>query len=357
MKTLEELLQLFPNNQTILDAAIKLEDHIATGERFLVSVSGGSDSDIVADMVERIGYAPGQAVYVFFDTGLEYEATKRHLVFLEEKYGIQIHRHRAKKAIPTCARELGVPFHSKRVSMYIKRLQRHGFQWEDEPLDVLKERYPNCLAALKWWCNGWGEGSGFNIARDAGMKEFLLRNPPPTVSDECCTYAKKNAAYELEGVFDVSLSIVGVRRAENGIRSKAYTSCYTAGGRHAAQFRPIFYFTDKDKQEYEEFCGVVHSDCYSVYGLKRTGCACCPFSSNFEHELEVVQQHEPKLYQAANAIFGAAYDYTRAYRAFKEPFKREKRRGGQIDLFDRWDDPAESCCHIVHFHTCGTSKS
>lgn len=335
---MDQLLQLFPNNQTILDAAIKMEDHISTGERFLVSVSGGSDSDIMVDMVERIGYEPGQAVYVNFDTGLEFEATKRHLVFLEEKYGITIHRHRAKKAIPSCVRELGVPFHSKRTSMYIKRLQRHGFQWEDKPLEVLKGQCPNCLAALKWWCNDWGEGSSFNIDRDAGLKEFLMRNPPPPISDECCMYAKKNVAYELEKAFDVDLSMVGVRRAEGGIRAKAYTSCYTPRGRHAAQFRPIFYFTDNDKREYEAFCGVVHSDCYAVYGFTRTGCACCPFGSNFENELETIRQYEPKLYRAVNNIFGASYEYTRAYRAFKEPFKREKRRGGQIDLFDRWDE-------------------
>ena len=116
MKTMEELLRLFPNNQTILDAVLKTEDHITSGKKIMVSVSGGSDSDIVLDMFERIGYEPGQVVYVWFDTGLEYEATKRHLVFLEEKYGITIERHRAKKAIPTSVREYGVPFLSKEVS-------------------------------------------------------------------------------------------------------------------------------------------------------------------------------------------------------------------------------------------------
>lgn len=119
----------------------------------------------------------------------------------------------------------------------------------------------------------------------------------------------------------------------------AYKSCYTpASNSRIAQFRPIFYWSDADKKEYEEFCGIVHSDCYTVYGFKRTGCACCPFGSDFEHELEVIKQYEPKLYQAANAIFGESYEYTRKYRKFKESFKREKRRHGQIDLFDRWDE-------------------
>ena len=276
-------------------------------------------------MFERIGYTPGQVVYVWFDTGLEYEATKKHLSFLEEKYGITIHRHKAKKAIPTSCREYGVPFISKRISMYIHRLQKHGFQWEDETLDELLQKYSNCKAALRWWCNDWGKGSSFNISVNAGLKEFLMLNPPPLISDECCQYAKKNVGIELESVFEADLSVVGVRRAEGGIRATKYPSCYTPAGKHAAQFRPIFYFTDEDKREYEEFCGIKHSDCYEIYGLKRTGCACCPFGSGFENELNVVARHEPKLHIAANAIFGSSYDYTRKYREFKEEFKKNKR--------------------------------
>ena len=49
-----ELLELFPNNPVILEAVIKTEDHINTvarnGGKIMVSISGGSDSDI---MLER----------------------------------------------------------------------------------------------------------------------------------------------------------------------------------------------------------------------------------------------------------------------------------------------------------------
>ena len=339
MKTIAELLRRFPNNQTILDSVIKTEDHIRSGVKIMVSISGGSDSDIVLDLFELIGYEPGQVVYVWFDTGLEYEATKRHLVFLEEKYGIQIQRHKAKMPIPLSVKKYGVPFISKLDSMYFQRLQSHGFQWEDRPFEELLKQYPNAKAALQWWCDMWSKPKGsFSIARLSGMKEFVMRNHPPKISDKCCTYAKKNVAYELESAIQAELSVIGVRQAEGGARATCYKSCYTPAGDRIAQFRPIFYWTDEDKREYEKFCGIVHSDCYTVYGFKRTGCACCPFGSNFEHELEVAKQYEPKLYRAANAIFGESYEYTRKYRKFKESFKREKRRHGQIDLFDRWDE-------------------
>lgn len=66
-KTMAELLALFPNNSTILDAAIKTEDHInrqaQQGGKIMVSISGGSDSDIMLDLFERIGYPDGLIYY------------------------------------------------------------------------------------------------------------------------------------------------------------------------------------------------------------------------------------------------------------------------------------------------------
>ena len=61
--------------------------------------------------------------YVYFDTGLEFEATKRHLNYLEERYGVTIHRVRAEKPIPVCCKIYGQPFISKQVSEWIERLQ------------------------------------------------------------------------------------------------------------------------------------------------------------------------------------------------------------------------------------------
>lgn len=171
------------------------------------------------------------------------------------------------------------------------------------------------------------------------MKDFLMAERPPRISDQCCEKAKKNQAKRAIRENKATLNCVGVRKSENGVRSFVLHSCFTeAKNGTIAQFRPIFYFSDTDKQEYKEFCGVKYSDCYEVWGLKRTGCACCPFGSKFEDELEAVKQYEPKLYAAACKIFGPSYEYTRKHRMFKESYKREKRRGGQIDLFD---DPYE----------------
>ena len=100
--------------------------------------------------------------YVWFDTGLEYQATKDHLKYLEEKYGIKIKPYKAIKPIPLSCKKYGQPFLSKQVSEYIKRLQGHNFKWEDKSFEELYQEYPKCKAALLWWCNK-KECNSFNL--------------------------------------------------------------------------------------------------------------------------------------------------------------------------------------------------
>ena len=121
----------------------------------VVSISGGSDSDVMLDMIQALepekNYTDATLHYVWFNTGLEYTATKEHLSYLEEKYGITIERIRAKTPVPLGCKEYGQPFISKRVSQYIGRLQSNGFNfkmWGNESFDFLLRMYPNCTAAL-----------------------------------------------------------------------------------------------------------------------------------------------------------------------------------------------------------------
>ena len=112
------------------------------------------------------------------------------------------------------------------------------------------------------------------------------------------------------------LSIYGVRKTEGGARASAYKNCFTAFTDECDEYRPIFWYKNETKRLYEEHYGVKHSRCYSEYGLKRTGCAGCPFGRDFEDELSIMDRYEPKFYKAALAIFGASYEYTRQYREF-----------------------------------------
>lgn len=113
------------------------------------------------------------------------------------------------------------------------------------------------------------------------------------------------------------LNIFGVRKAEGGTRSTAYKSCFNENDSGCDSYRPLFWYKDSDKRDYENAYDVKHSACYREYGLKRTGCAGCPFGRAFEQELEIISKYEPKLYQAVNYIFKDSYEYTKMYWEFR----------------------------------------
>lgn len=317
-----DLLDEAPANLTIQDALGKCLQQVRNHEKILVSVSGGSDSDVMMDLFLRCG-GRDKVTFVFHNTGLEYEATKRQLRFLEEKYGVKIEESKPIKPIPTCVREHGVPFWSKHVAEMMERLQRHGFQWEDEPFEDLYKKYPHCKSALKWWCNEKKMNNGtlgrLNIDSVRGLKEFIIAHPPQfKISAKCCHYAKKEPAkkYAEAGGFDMDCH--GVRKAEGGLRAVGYSTCFSASLAGADSYRPLFWFSDADKAEYDAHYGVEHSDCYKVWGMKRTGCAGCPFGKEFEQELALAEKYEPKFHRAMLKVFGVSYDYTRQFLEFRK---------------------------------------
>lgn len=327
------------NNLAIVESFFRADDVIRRHDNIAISISGGSDSDIVLDLIERVK-GDQEIRYIWFDTGLEYKATKDHLTYLEDKYHIKIERIKAVKPIPLCCHEYGSPFISKYVSGMIERLQKHGFEWEDKPLEELLEKYSNCQQALKWWCSANKVSDGcketmFNINHNRYLKEFMIAHPPDfKISARCCEYAKKKVSEKFIKSNEIDLMVIGIRRAEGGIRAGIYKTCYSPNQDTADQYRPIFYYTDADKQFYEEEFGVDHSGCYTVYGFRRTGCVGCPFALDFEENLKKTKIFEPKLYNACNHVFGKSYEYTRQYKLFRAEMKAREENQGQLTFKD-----------------------
>ena len=322
-------LTQYADNKTdtlIVDSFVKADSIINRKgyQNIMASISGGADSDIMLDLCHKLD-EDHKIQYVWFDTSLEYQATKDHLGELERRYGVEILRQKPVKSIPACCRQHGQPFLSKFVSIEIERLQRHGFQWEDESYEVLSRRYDNCVSALKWWCNeynhlGSDKPSRYSIGRNKWLKEFMIANPPWfPISSKCCHYAKKLTAERFARENGVDLSIIGVRKAEGGVRAFAYNGCFTANGSRAtAEYRPLFWYTNATKAAYEKRFRITHSRCYTEYGMTRTGCAGCPYNRDIFKELSIIREFEPRLYQAVAFIFKDSYEYTRMYREFAE---------------------------------------
>jgi 3'-phosphoadenosine 5'-phosphosulfate sulfotransferase (PAPS reductase)/FAD synthetase len=319
-KQYDELIEC--GNGAIVDMAMKCEQVFSSHKKAYVAISGGADSDVMMDVCERVRtVAPIDIHYEFTNTGIEYAATKEHLSYLEDRYGVGIRIAPPDRTIPQCVKLYGAPFISKFVSHQISKMQKGGFGWEDEPFDVLRVKYPEIIeSALKWWTNSYkaraGTFSAYSIGRNTFLKEFLIEHPPTfNISDKCCDNVKKTPAHRSMRVRSCDLNLVGVRRAEGGIRATK-SACFSKG-REWDTYKPLNFIKNDDREFYEKKFGISHSDCYEVWGLTRTGCVGCPFNQEVFREMGIVRQYEPNAVKAAEIIFREAYEYTRMYQEFK----------------------------------------
>lgn len=324
------------------------------------SYSGGADSDILIDLIERTrtAFHLAPVKYVFFNTGLEMKATKDHVKYTAEKYGVEIEEHRPKINIVMAARMYGIPFVSKIMSAGLSEWQKKGIplsiaQEYEEAVDKikkrkeLKERYPKCESVINFLCCCSSSGEPrpniqLVINSSKYMRDFINENPPDfKISAQCCDYCKKQVAHRVQK--DFNMIITGERRDEGGMRSvprKDNTAlCFTETGDGQYRLRPLFYVSDRDKAWYKERYGIRYSDAYEVYGLTRTGCCGCPISFKAVDDLELIRPYEPNVVKAAWNIFGKSYEYRKKYNAYRDYRKREEKRkrsipDGQMELFD-----------------------
>jgi len=212
----------------------------------------------------------------------------------------------------------------------LSRLQKHGFDWGDFPEEATTEKYGRCKSALDWYFNRRtpslsGKNTKYSIARFKLLREFIMANPPTfSISDKCCDYAKKNVAKEFDKVFQPDLKIVGMRQAEGGRRVGSIRNCFTPSNDNGmANYRPLWFWSDEDKEIYKKWRGIRYSDCYEIWGFSRTGCVGCPCSSKALQDLAVAEQYEPNKVKAAFAVFGKSYEYREAYNRFKNDHKKQ----------------------------------
>jgi len=304
----------------------------------ICSYSGGADSDIMIDIIERtrelFGLPPIK--YAFFNTGLEMKATKDHVRDTADKYKVEIEEHRPKIDIVTASRTYGIPFVSKIMSAGLE-----GWQKKEIPLSIaqeyeeaadkaekrkeLKERYPGCESVINFLCccNSAGEprpNIQLVINSSKYMRDFIGEFPPDfQISARCCDYCKKQVAHSVQKNYD--MIITGERRDEGGMRSvpkkDCTTMCFTETAEGKYRLRPLYYVTDADKAWYKEYYGIRYSDAYEVYGLTRTGCCGCPISYKATDDLEKIRPYEPNVVKAAWSIFGKSYEYRKKYNEYK----------------------------------------
>ena len=328
----------------------------------ICSYSGGSDSDIMIDLIERTraGFDLPPIKYVFFNTGLEMKATKEHVKATARKYGVEIETVRPRMGIVRAVRRYGVPFVSKIMSGGLSEWQKKGVpltiaeeyaEAEDKAAKraELRGRYPGCESLINFLCccNRDGEprpNIQLVINSSAYMLDFIREHPPCfQISAKCCDYCKKDVAHRIQK--DYEMIITGERRDEGGMRSVPRAGeansamCFGETGSGQWRLRPLYYVSDSDKAWYKEYYDVRYSDAYEVYGLTRTGCCGCPISYKAVDDLELIRPYEPNVVKAAWNIFGDSYRYRQEYNDYKakrraEEKKMENELPGQMSLND-----------------------
>ena len=323
----------------------------------ICSYSGGSDSDILIDIIEMarklFGLPPVK--YCFFNTGLEMKATKDHVKEVAQKYGVEITEYRPKKNIVLATREYGLPFVSKIMSSAMETVQKKNLPFSiKEEYDAaedkaakrqeLREKYPNAEQGINFLCccNSKGEPRPdiqLVINSSPYMYDFMKENPPDfAISAKCCDCCKKDVAHAVQKDFD--MIITGERRDEGGMRSVPKsadangTMCFYQQSNSQYRFKPLYYVSDEDKAWYKAKFNIRYSNAYEVYGLKRTGCCGCSISARAIEDLKLIEKWEPNVVKAAWNIFGKSYRYRQEYNRYKAIRQAEARElDGQLNFF------------------------
>lgn len=305
----------------------------------ICSYSGGADSDIMIDLIERTRtlFDLPSITYVFFNTGLEMKATKDHVKAVAEKYGVNIQTVRPKISIVQASRKYGIPFVSKIMSGGFEEWQKKGIPLtiadeyaaadnKQEKRAELSKRYPHCESLINFLCCCNRDGDPrpniqLVINSSKYMLDFIKEYPPDfKVSAKCCDYCKKQPAHNIQKGYE--MIITGERRDEGGMRSvprkDCTTMCFTETSSGQYRLRPLYYVSDNDKAWYKEYYNIRYSDAYEVYGLTRTGCCGCPISYKAIDDLEKIKPYEPNVVKAAWAIFGKSYQYRLKYYEYKK---------------------------------------
>lgn len=267
----------------------------------ILAFSGGKDSAVCLRLLEEAGVLDRTTI-IFNDTRMEFEATYKFIDEMKKKYNI-ITLHDAIPQ-PIIYRDYGFPLISKLASTNLEILQKNGFDWNDvnNTWQENYEKYGRMKSQFRWLASDFKmqHAPKYLIkAIEKGLLNFRISN-------KCCELSKKVPFKNYIKKNNVDLNIIGVRQDEGGVRAIAMKNCFKDKGRWK-EYYPILHFTDNEIWEIIKEKQIPLSDCYTVYGLKRTGCVGCPFSLDWKKNLDVLKKYEPNKYNYAYNMYKDVY--------------------------------------------------
>lgn len=228
-----------------------------------LSFSGGKDSTVVHDMLDR--FCPGNEIpRVYFLTPMEMRfiwAFVRELGKTDNRIEIVSVKGNPEKVLP----EIGYPFYSKDFSAKMNQIRTSG--WSE--------------SLRRWMDTPWNMQTRF-FACPPQLREIAEHGLDIPISDKCCEYYKESPAREWQKKHGIPYMMDGLRRGEGGRRSRI--GCVSLSTK---KYHPLALTSDAFIDEYVKRFNVGLAAAYDdYYGWKRTGCAGCPFGSDVLSELK-----------------------------------------------------------------------
>lgn len=235
-----------------------------------VSFSGGLDSTVLLHIARDL--FPHCPAY-FSDTGLEYPEIKD---FVKEHENVTVIRPKLtfRQVIEKC----GYPVVSKRISQYVKEVQRAKGETATKHLRL----------------TGYKSDGTYSRLGKIPEKWMYLIEAPFKIGDRCCYHLKKAPLNKMP------FPLVGVRVEESNQRLVTYAQ-YGAFGKKLKNPRawPIWSWREDDIWEYIDRYNLPVASVYEGEDpLKRTGCMFCMFGVHLEHpnKFQLMAITHPKQY-------------------------------------------------------------
>lgn len=305
----ENELILFDRINIIKDTIEKFGE-----ENFYISFSGGKDSTVVHYLVD-LAIPQNKIPRVYINTGIEYIDVVRFVERMaKEDNRIVIIKN--KTNIRKTLDEKGYPFKSKEHSKRVKEYQKYG-------MSRTSYRYLHGLRP---------DGTPGTFKCPECLKYQFESDFKMPVSEKCCDILKKENFNRYRKESGKEISILGVRRAEGGLR-RMQTGCVLFDKKGLLKsFKPlnpvsnewIDWFVDKYKIK---LCRLY----YPPFSFKRTGCKGCPFSINLQEQLEIMEKYLPSERKQCELLWKPVYgEYRRiGYRLKKNEQTKLDLDGGE----------------------------
>ena len=217
-----------------------------------VAFSGGKDSTVLLHIARQV---QPSILATFANTGLEYPEIVEFVNQTENVLTV-----RPKKSFLEVVQKYGYPVVSKRVALYVHQV----IVTQSEYMRSLR------LAGIN------KQGKLIPVSKIPNKWQWLCDSGIP-VSDQCCTYLKKQPMDAIGAT-----PIVGTMATDSDQRLEMYYrhGC-NAFDLTRARSAPISFWLEKDVWEYLHRFNIPYSKIYDM-GYSRTGCMFCLFGLHME---------------------------------------------------------------------------